>query len=454
MRKSNSIMLLAAIAILSLLYSCSKYPGFKKSDSGFYYKFYVENEDSIKADTNFILTLKIKYRVNIKGKDSVFFDSKEMAKPFQIKLQKPQYKGDIFEAFAMVHQGDSVTFILGAKDFFTKTAQYPTVPPGIDSTTMLYFDVKVLKIESLEKIKKEAEAIANKLKGEESGKMQNFISAKGITAQPSPTGVYYIEEKAGKGNIVQKGDIVKMDFTVSTIDEKKVFSTLDRKQPISFEYGQPFDTKGLDEGIGMMKKGTKARIVVPSAMGFGEKGRKDMSGNEIIAPFSPVIYDIEILDIQTKAQHEKEVADKEAKSKAEAKVAEAKEPLLIQKYMKEKNLSAKPTASGIFYIEKVKGKGARAVSGKKVSVHYTGRLLDGTVFDSSLERKPVKPYEFTLGAGQVIQGWDEGIALMNEGGKATLIIPSKLGYGENGNGGIIKPFSPLVFDVELVKVSK
>jgi FKBP-type peptidyl-prolyl cis-trans isomerase FkpA len=454
MRKSNSLLLLAAVAILALLFSCSKYPGFKKSESGFYYKFYVQNDDSIKADTNFILTMNIKYRVNIDGKDSVFFNSKDMAKPFQIGVQKPQFKGDVFEAFAMLHQGDSATFILGARDFFTKTAQYPSVPPGIDSTTKIYFDVRVLKVESLEQMKKEAEAKAAKLKGEESGKLQRFLTSKSITTAPTASGIYYVEEKPGSGQLIQKGQFVKMDFSVTTIDDKKVFSTIDRKQPISFEYGQPFDTKGLDEGIGMMKKGTKARIIVPSAMGFGEKGRRDMSGNEIIAPFSPVIYDVEILDIQSKAMHDKEVADKDAKAKAEAKVAEAKEPGQIQNYLKEKNINARPTASGLYYIEKVKGKGARAVKGSKVSVHYTGRLLDGTVFDSSREGKAAKPLDFTLGSGQVIPGWDEGLALMNEGGKAIFIIPSKLGYGASGNGREIKPFSPLEFDIELVKVSK
>lgn len=453
MRKLSAIALLMASVAL-IMFACSKYPGYKKSDNGFYYKFFVENTDSVKADTNFILTLQIKYQVKIDGKDSVFFDSKEMNKPFQLSLQPPQFKGDVFDAFSMLHQGDSASFILNAKDFFTKTAQYPSVPAGIDSTSMIYFFVKVLKIESLEQMQKAAEARAMKLKAEEGGKLEAFIKAKGITATPTASGIYIIEEKAGTGRLIQKGDMVKLDFSVLTIDEKKVFSTSDRNQPITFEFGQPFDTQGLDEAIGMLKSGSKARIIVPSAMAFGEKGRRDMSGNDLIPPFSSVIYDVNILEIKTKAEHEKEQAAKEAKSKAEAKAAEAKEPSMIQKYIKEKGITAKPTASGLYYVEKVKGKGAKAIAGKKVSVHYTGRLLDGTVFDSSLERKPSTPYEFTLGTGQVIPGWDEGIALMNEGGKAILLIPSKLGYGGAGSGEVIKPFSPLVFDVELVKVAK
>jgi FKBP-type peptidyl-prolyl cis-trans isomerase len=121
----------------------------------------------------------------------------------------------------------------------------------------------------------------------------------------------------------------------------------------------------------------------------------------------------------------------------------------LTKYLKEKNITAKPTSSGIYYIEKVKGSGAKAAAGKVVKVHYTGTLLNGTKFDSSRDRN--QPYEFTLGQGQVIKGWDEGFALMNVGGKATLIIPSKMGYNERDMG-TIPPYSTLVFDVELIDV--
>ena len=108
------------------------------------------------------------------------------------------------------------------------------------------------------------------------------------------------------------------------------------------------------------------------------------------------------------------------------------------------------TESGLEYLERKAGKGAEAVAGKTVSVHYEGKLLDGKVFDSSFERGT--PIEFKLGVGQVIQGWDEGIALMKVGGQATLTIPPELGYGERGAGGIIPPNATLIFEVELVAV--
>lgn len=109
------------------------------------------------------------------------------------------------------------------------------------------------------------------------------------------------------------------------------------------------------------------------------------------------------------------------------------------------------TTSGLRYKITDKGNGNSAVVGKNVKVHYKGQLIDGTVFDSSFKRN--EPIEFTLGIGQVIKGWDEGLALLSEGDKARFIIPSELAYGEAGAGGVIPPNANLIFDVELVSVA-
>ena len=115
-------------------------------------------------------------------------------------------------------------------------------------------------------------------------------------------------------------------------------------------------------------------------------------------------------------------------------------------------IEGKPTTtnSGLKYWDIKIGTGATATSGKKVSVHYTGWLTNGTKFDSSVDRK--QPFEFTLGAGMVIKGWDEGVAGMKVGGKRRLEIPPALGYGARGAGGVIPPNATLIFDVELLDV--
>ena len=109
------------------------------------------------------------------------------------------------------------------------------------------------------------------------------------------------------------------------------------------------------------------------------------------------------------------------------------------------------TASGLRYKIIQEGNGKKAIKGATVSVHYKGQLLDGTVFDSSYTRK--QPIDFTVGVGQVISGWDEGIQLLKVGDKARMVIPSNLAYGSQGAGGVIPPNAPLIFDVELVNVS-
>ena len=108
------------------------------------------------------------------------------------------------------------------------------------------------------------------------------------------------------------------------------------------------------------------------------------------------------------------------------------------------------TDSGLRYQIIQKGDGKSAEKGKTVSVHYKGQLADGTVFDSSYKRN--QPLDFTVGVGQVIPGWDEGIGLLQVGDKARLVIPSDLGYGSRGAGGVIPPDATLVFDVELMDV--
>ncbi len=105
---------------------------------------------------------------------------------------------------------------------------------------------------------------------------------------------------------------------------------------------------------------------------------------------------------------------------------------------------------GLKYTDDQVGTGTEAQAGKTVSVHYTGWLLDGTKFDSSKDRN--QPFSFPLGRGQVIKGWDEGVAGMKVGGKRTLVIPPDLGYGARGAGGVIPPNATLKFEVELLDV--
>jgi len=426
----NPLVMVTLVAVIMSACS-SKYPGYDKTKTGLYYKIYKVSKDTAKAHIGDWVSLNMRYVY----KDSLLFDSKKMmGTPVGFLLPQSDFKGDIYEGIRMMSPGDSASFIVNSDSLFTKTFKQAHRPPFIDSNSVIKFTITLLSADS-----------PKNMMAKEQHDIQKYVADNKVTVAPTASGVYFIEKVQGKGPKIDSGMWITTHFTVMLPDGKKIYSTQEAGEPAKFEYGKRFDTRGFAEGIAKMTKGGKATLVVPSSMAFGENGNPRAG----IAPYSPIVYEIEVLDVQTKADHEKQIAADKKKKEMELEKNKKQETSLRQKYLKDHNITAKPTASGLIYVEKIKGTGARAMAGKTVKVHYTGTLLNGTKFDSSRDRN--EPISFTLGKGQVIKAWDEGISMMNVGGKATLIVPSAIGYGEQDNGKI-PPYSTLVFDVELMDV--
>ena len=230
------------------------------------------------------------------------------------------------------------------------------------------------------------------------------------------------------------------------------FSFPDYPEGIKFiQLSEPAFKGDIMEGLTLMHLGDSASFIVSADSFFliSNKLEKLPPG---IKPGDELIFNIGLIDIQSEQETMKRLESLRTQMNSEQKEMmdkmQTEEPAAIQDYMKRKGLSGTPTASGLYVIETAKGNGAKAKSGQKVTMQYTGYLLNGKKFDSSFDHG--EAFSFKLGAGEVIAGWDEGVALMNVGSSATFIIPSVLGYGSNGQGPI-PPFSPLVFEVQLMK---
>ena len=169
-----------------------------------------------------------------------------------------------------------------------------------------------------------------------------------------------------------------------------------------------------------------------------------------------VVITLKVEAIKSMADYQKEMQEKQAVAQKEMQdKSAAQAPIddkIIQDYLAKNSIKAEKTASGIYYVISKPGSGANVAKGQKVSMNYTGKTLEGKMFDSNTDpaKGHVKPFEFVLGAGQVIPGWDEGVALLKKGSKATLYIPSPLAYGPRGAGADIAPNTVLMFDVEVL----
>lgn len=265
--------------------------------------------------------------------------------------------------------------------------------------------------------------------------------AQTIKYKKSDKGVRYSIVKANKGDRIKIDDIVFLQIQYSTEKDSSMFNSWTMGGPLTLKVTKPTFKGDLMDALTLLTANDSAALLFNADSMFAKTF--NMPRPEFVKPGSDLKFKVKIQRVTTEEVLKADEIKLQKEKDMEEKVA-------IDKYIADKGLTVQTSSTGLKYIISTPGTGAQAEAGKSVKVHYTGRLLDGTKFDSSLDRN--EPIEFTLGKGMVIPGWDEGIALLKEGGKALLIIPSNLAYGSRGAGGVIPPFAPLTFEVELVSV--
>lgn len=252
--------------------------------------------------------------------------------------------------------------------------------------------------------------------------------------------VYKFHYKGDGTEYPNVGDFVTVDMIYAT-EDSAIFDSKDLPQVMKLPITEPTYKGDIYAGMAMMKIGDSATFICPADSVFLKLFRM---------PRVPAQFDsVENIYFHIKLNNIETEAEVKAAQEAELQRMESEEKIKRYEFMENHYPNAQELASGLIYFEEKEGKGNTPQKGQKVKVHYTGTFLDGNKFDSSVDRG--QPFEFTLGQGQVIKGWDEGVALMREGGKAVLIIPSNIAYGPQGRSSI-PPYSTLVFEIELLEV--
>ncbi len=265
--------------------------------------------------------------------------------------------------------------------------------------------------------------------------------------QVSASGLRYQMHQQNEGARKPKvGEMVTVQLTLKAkVNGKDSVLRDTHKEPIppQFMLQVPTFKGSFEEGLAMMGKGDSATFFVKSDSLFTRAGQPAPAG---FAKGGDIEFIVKLLNVQNEQEFQKAQIEFRDKQKAiDEKV--------ITAFMAKNNMTgAQRTTNGVYYIIKQPGAGPTPKRGDEAQVHYTGKLLDGKVFDSSLNNPQGggQPLKFQIGMGTIIPGWDESIILFNKGTKATILIPSGLAYGQQGGPPTIPPNAVLMFDIDLV----
>ena len=272
----------------ALIISCDSNDDFKTTESGLKYKIHRET-DNPKAQVGHLLDLDL---VCTDEKDSVVFDSRKAGTTVKLALSEPTFVGGMEEGFMMLGEGDSATFIVVADSFYEKTSQQP-IPQGIRKGSLLRFDINVANIQTREEFETKQKSENEQRKINEEPSIQNYIAENNITVDPRPTGLYFISTKEGTGKSASPGKTVSVHYTGRFLNGEKFDSSVDRGEPLEFQLGAGRVIPGWEEGISLMKEGGKATLIIPSHLGYGDRGY----GN-LIQAYTPLVFDVELISVK------------------------------------------------------------------------------------------------------------------------------------------------------------
>lgn len=423
---------LFCLSVMLLLPACTqKYPGYKKTQRGLYYKFYNCNTSATQPKLTDFLKVEMVCYLH----DSLYYDWQGTQHEVYTQLQEPIFGGDLQEAYAMMHIGDSASFYVKADS--VAALYYEQDPSGVGLTPEDYFryEVKLLDVKTAAEFQADIEKMKETMKKQSEKALEDYVANNNINVNPEPSGVYIIPVEKGKGRCPVKGEKVELDFSAMLLNGQLVGSTFDSPDKFTFVLGEGYTIQGWEEIVPKMHLGDRVKAIIPFELAYGEH-----SVGEIPA-YSNLIYDIKLLKITTAAELQAEAEKALQALKAESEKA-------FFDYLKVNDITDY-TATGLFYTKLVVTDGTQPQKGQIARIKFNASYLDGTPLGDSDQLGG--SYDLEYGQGKVLKGLEEGVGLMRIGEKARFILPYTLAYGANPYGNI-PAYSNLVFDVELLDI--
>ena len=431
MKKLVLFFTMICLAAVMFTACTQRYPGYKKTSDGLYYKFYSHNATAVKPELTDFLRVDMVCYLN----DSLYFDWRESENEVYAQLTEPRFPADLHEAYAMMHVGDSASFYIKADSIAVKYYEQDPAEVGLKAGDYFRYEVKLLDVMTQEEFQANIDRMKETMIEESKRALAEYIVENQITVTPEPSGAYIIPLEKGKGRCPVKGEKVELDFSASLLNGQSVGTTFDSPDKFSFVLGEGYTIQGWEEIVPKMHLGERVLAIIPYDLAYGEHSVGS------IPAYSNLVYDIKLLKITTakELQDEAERAMKALKADSEKAFFE---------YLKANDIT-EYTASGLFFNKLVTTEGEKPQDGQIARIKFDASYLDGTPLGSSEQLGEY--YDVVMGQGKVLKGLEEGIGMMRVGEKARFVLPYTLAYGANPYGNI-PAYSNLVFDVELLDV--
>ena len=430
-------ILLFALAISSLsLFSCKR--EYKKTDNGALMKFYTINKDNPMPEIGDLVLVDVTQKIA----DSVLFSSEMIGEPFEVLIEEPSFVGDFMCALLSMHLNDHASLVYSLDSMFLSIGE--TMPEFIDEGTMTEMDIVLKEIVKKDVLEEELrnEMVLRKL--EETELLAQYYNDNKYSI--TEDSLIIVDISNGNGKYAKAGSIMKVYFTFQTLASDTLLDFTSGK-PYELVYGDMALGQGFYEALGLVSKGGDGEFVIPSSLAFGSEGVYDA-----ILPYTPFKLNLDVVDIMTSDEYEAEQKVLQEQEDAENAKRLQEEAKRIAKYVKDNNITENPKASGLYYIPTRLGNGDSVQIGDMVSVHYSIYNIDEQLIESSYDY--AQPLPFVYGDKQMISGIEEAVGYMKVGGKARIIVPSVLGFGDIKIDENLPANSILIIDLELVDVTR
>jgi peptidylprolyl isomerase len=362
---------------------------FITTESGLQYYIFQKGEGNLANEGDIIYV----HYIGRLADSTIFENTYDKNYPLIVTLGMGQVINGWEEGFTYLHEGDKALMVVPPELGYGKNSNYD-IPP--DAT--LYFLVEILHVIKGQKILP--------------------IPTDGKDTIETKTGLKYIIIDEGYGKYPRVNEIITVDYT-GFLSTGKIFdSSVKKKKPFKFIFGQDEVLDAWEVGLKNIKEGGIIKLIIPSELAYGESGFKN-----IVPPNEELIFDINLIEV--------------------------KPEIIIKPYHTDGKEVIK-TKSGLEITIIENGEGVYPDTNNIVTIHYTGYFKNGEIFDSSVKRD--EPIRFPLGIGAVISGLEETLFQINVGTKARIFVPYKIGYGKKGNPPSIPKKADLIFDIELIDV--